>query len=131
MIGRLQAALQLSPEGPQPWHDSLRGLVLLSADGYWTSEARLLYDLQKVCVDYEREISRIDLVRWLFSFGRRPVKRPLPNQRDVLASQHLHGAQRRLASVRLAESQRKHLAALIRSAMEKVECGCAKNSGPR
>jgi hypothetical protein len=131
LIGRLEAALQLSQEGPQPWHDSLRGLVLLSADGYWTSEARLLYDLQKVCVDYERDISKIDLVRWLFSFGRRPIKRPLPNQRDVLASQHLHGAERRLASVRLPESQRKHLAALIRSAMEQVEARLREKFRPK
>ncbi|MGA2059370.1 MAG: hypothetical protein ABSG67_02730 [Thermoguttaceae bacterium] len=131
LIGRLEAALQLSHEGPQPWHDSLQRLVLLSAGGYWTPEARLLYDLQKVCVDYERDISKIDLVRWLFSFGRRPIKRPLPNQRDVLASQHLHGAQRRLASVRLPESQRKHLAALIRSAMQQVEARLREKLRPK
>jgi hypothetical protein len=131
LIGRLGAALQLSQDGPQPWHDSIRGLVLLSADGYWTAEARLLYDLQKVCVDYERDISKIDLVRWLFSFGRRPIKRHLPNQCDVLASQHLHVAERRLASVRLPESQRKHLATLIRSAMQQVESRLREKFRPK
>jgi hypothetical protein len=121
LIGRLQAALQLSMDSPQPWHDSLRGLVQLTTDRFWTAEARLLYDLQKVCVDNEREIYKVDLFRWILSFGRRPIKRPLPNQRDVLASQHLRSAERCLASVRLAESKRKQLAMLIHAAIEQVE----------
>jgi hypothetical protein len=131
LIGRLEAALELSRDAPRPWHGSLRGLVQLSADGYWTSEARLLYDLQKVCIDYEREIFKIDLVRWLFSFGRRPIKRPLPNQRDVLASQHLRSAERRLASVRLPESHRKRLATLIHAAIERVESRLREQFRPK
>ncbi|MGD0516645.1 MAG: hypothetical protein ABSA26_03850 [Thermoguttaceae bacterium] len=131
LICRLEAALELSRDAPRPWQGSLRGLVQLSADGYWTSEARLLYDLQKVCIDYEREIFKIDLVRWLFSIGRRPIKRPLPNQRDVLASQHLRSAERRLASVRLPESQRKQLATLIRAAIERVETRLREQFRPK
>jgi hypothetical protein len=121
LIVRLQTALEPAGEAPQPWHDSLRALVLLSGDGFWTPEARLLYDLQKVCVAHEREISTVNIAEWLFSFGRRPIKRPLPNQRDVLASQHLRSAQRRLAAVRLAETQRKQLGSLLQAAMERVE----------
>jgi len=131
LIGRLQAALELSHDAPQPWHESLRALVRLTSDGFWTAEARLLYDLQKVCVAHEREISKIDLVRWLLSFGRRPIKRPLPNQRDVLVSQHLRSAERRLAAVRLSEKQCKQLGMLIRAAIERVETRLRDQFRPR
>jgi hypothetical protein len=121
IIDRIETALGLSRDVPQPWRGSLGGLVKLSAGGYRTPEARLLYDLQKACIDYERDIFKIDPARWLASFGKSPVKRPLPNQRDVLASQHLRGAERRLASARLPESQRKRLAVFIRAAIERIE----------
>ena len=79
--------------------------------GIWTAEARLLYDLQKVCVDHEREIYTVDLVEWALSWGRRPIKRQLPNQRDVLMLKHLRSAARRLAAVRISDDQRRQLAA--------------------
>lgn len=131
LIDRLQAALELSSEAPQPWHDSLRALVQLTTDGFWTAEARLLYDLQKVCVDYEREISKVDLVGWILSFGRRPIKRPLPNQRDVLASRHLRSAERRLAAVRLSEARRKQLTSLIHAAIERIESRLREQFRPK
>ena len=62
----------------------------------------MLYDLQKVCVDHERGVYSLDLWRWIKSFGRAPLKRPLPGQRDVLISKHLHSAARRLSSVRIS-----------------------------
>ena len=41
----------------------------------WSAEARLLYDLQKACVDSEREVYALDLVEWALSIGKRPIKR--------------------------------------------------------
>ena len=63
----------------------------------------MLYDLQKVCVDHERGIYTLDVVGWATSLGRKPIKRFLPGQRDVLISKHLRGAARRLPSARLVE----------------------------
>ena len=82
---------------PQPWQESLFALVSQTPRGIWTVEARLLYDLQKVCVDHERDIYTVDLVEWALSWGRRPIKRQLPSQRDVLMLKHLRSAARRLA----------------------------------
>jgi len=118
---RLQAALALAEEGPQPWQESLAVLVRRSPDGVWTAEARLLYDLQSVCIDCERETQTVDLVEWMLSWGKRPIKRPLPSQRDILTSKHLRTAARRLAAVRLSDYQRLHLSALIRSGIEHAE----------
>ena len=57
--------------------------------GLWTVEARLLYDLQKVCVDQSQTISTVDVMHWILSLGQRPIRRELPNQRLVLVTRHL------------------------------------------
>ena len=44
----------------------------------------MLYELQKVCTDYERDLYAVDLVEWARSLFRRRIKRPLPEQREVL-----------------------------------------------
>ncbi len=83
----------------RPWEESLLALVRQTPRGIWTVEARLLYDLQKACVDHERDVYTIDVVEWALSWGRRPMKRRLPAQRDVLMLKHLRSAARRLAAV--------------------------------
>ena len=121
LVRRLQAALESEASDPQPWQDLFLVLARQTAAGFRTPESRLLYDLQKVCVDHEREIYTVDVVEWAISLGRRPIKRPLTHQRDVLMLRHLRSALGRLAVVRLTESQRERLAALIRRATERVE----------
>ena len=121
LIRRLQAALELKEASPQPWQESLFALVNQTPRGIWTVEARLLYDLQKVCVDHERNVYTIDLVEWALTWGRRPIKRPLPSQRDVLMLKHLCSAARRLGAVRVSDTQRRQLARLVHEAMNRVE----------
>ena len=136
LIRRLQAALELDDASPQPWQESLFALVRQTPRGIWTAEARLLYDLQKVCVDHEREIYTVDLVEWALSWGRRPIKRQLPNQRDVLMLKHLRSAARRLAVVRLSDSQRRQLGSLIQrprpsASSRGSRAACGRKSPPR
>src|SRR5207245_841664 len=68
-------------------------------------EAAILFDLQTVCLDHEREVYSLDLVEWLRSAGHRPIKRPLPSQRLVRINKHLRNAYQRLAAARLADAQ--------------------------
>ena len=131
LIRRLQAALELDDASPQPWQDSLFALVSQTPRGIWTAEARLLYDLQKVCVDHERGLYTVDLVEWALSRGRRPIKRPLPNQRDVLMLKHLRSAAQRLAVVRLSDAQRGQLAMLVREASQRVEARLRRQLRPQ
>src|SRR5262249_12542022 len=84
-------------------------------------EARLLYDLQKVCVDHERGVYAVDVVEWALSLGKKPVKRPLPSLREVQTVRHLHKAAGRLPRVRLADLDRQRLAALLRAALHHAE----------
>ena len=131
LIGRLHVALELDEASPQAWRESLFALVNQTPRGVWTHEARLLYDLQKVCVDHEREIYTVDLVEWALSWGRRPIKRPLPNQRDVLKLKHLRSAAKRLHVVRLSDRHREQLALLIHSAQQRVEARLREQIRPQ
>lgn len=131
LIRRLRTALELGETSPQTWQESLFALVSQTPRGIWTVEARLLYDLQKACVDHEREIYTVDLVEWALSWGRRPIKRHLPSQRDVLMLKHLRSAARRLAVVRISDDQRRQLALLVHEAIEQIESRLRQRLRPR
>lgn len=118
---RLQRALGLRSEDMRPLHRTLPALLEPAACGTWSVEARLLYDLQKVCVDHERAVYQVNLAGWLFSLGCQPLKHALPGQEEVLALKHLRSALRRLAAARVADGDRRRLASLIHLAIAREE----------
>jgi hypothetical protein len=121
LIDRLRAPLDLTPGEVEEWRRGLLPLLTLSAQGLWPVEARLLYDLQKICLEHERGIYAVDLVEWGLSLGKRPIKRPLPHQPMVLMVKHLRKAGRRLAKTRLGKLQRDQLLALLQRAIHHSE----------
>jgi hypothetical protein len=118
---RLQGAVGFDESNAAAWKASLAALVRNSLHGFWNNDARLLYDLQKVCVDHEREISVISLMDWVWSMGQKPIKRPLPNQREVLMTKHLRSATSRLPTTALTSYERKGLSRLLHAAAESAE----------
>jgi hypothetical protein len=118
---RLQKALGLNAETAEKWRRALLPLLARAARGYWSQEARLLYDLQKICVDSERGLYAVDLVEWAVSFGKRPVKRPLPQYQEVSMVRHLRRAQGRLRYVRLHDRDREVLSDLLHHIVEHRE----------
>jgi len=118
---RLQAALELSDGEAEEWLKDLPALLDKADQGSWPVEAALLYDLQKIGDDHERDIYALDVVTWLTSGGRRPIKRPLPSQRLVRITKHLRGAAQRLTQARLADEERQHLAHLLQTALHHCE----------
>lgn len=116
LAGRLRAALAIDERTSNVWRELLGALLATSARGFWNPAARMLYDLQKVCLDFERESYVVDLFSWLLSLGKRPLKRPLPAQREVLMSKHLRSAASRLSKLSISAGQREHLAILLREA---------------
>ena len=121
LTSRLQVALQLDDADLTSWREVLVALIGQTPRGIWTVEARLLYDLQKVCVDHERKVYTVDLTEWALSWGRRPIKRPLPNQHDVLLLKHLRSALARLPAVRIPDERRRLFANHIVKATGCVE----------
>jgi hypothetical protein len=114
---RLQAALDLSENEAEEWLKDLPALLDKADQGSWPVEAALLYDLQKVGDDHERDIFALDVVTWVTSGGRRPIKRPLPSQRLVRITKHLRSAAQRLTQARLADEERQHLDHLLQTAL--------------
>ena len=101
---------------------SALGALLSRADRtVWSVEARLLYDLQSVCVDHEREIFQLDLKGWLLSFGHRRLKRPLPNQMLIRTSKNLRKASGRLTKSNIDDVSRETLTRLLHDAMRMTE----------
>ncbi|MHB1422388.1 MAG: hypothetical protein ACYC3I_04165 [Gemmataceae bacterium] len=118
---RLQSALELSDGEAEEWLKDLPALLDKADQGSWPVEAALLYDLQKVGDDHERDIFALDIVTWLTSGGRRPIKRGLPSQRLVRITRHLRGAAQRLTQARLTDEERQHLAHLLQTALHHCE----------
>ena len=118
---RLRRAIEFREEETDNWHSSLWELATNSVHGFWNSEKRLLYDLQKVCLDHERVTYKVDLVKWLVSRGQRPLRRPLTNLREVTMAKHLASAASRLVYVRLSGIERERLTQLLHDATRLAE----------
>lgn len=118
---RLQAALWLSDAEADAWRSALPPLLERAAHGFWGIEARLLFDLQKACIEHERIVATVDLTEWALSLGRRPVRRDLPRLRGVRIVKHLRGAAWKLRSARLPEASHGELTHLVHQAIGRAE----------
>lgn len=118
---RLQTAISLTESESRDWLEVMGSLLERSSAGFWNRATRILYDLQKVCVDHEREVYTIDVMEWILSRGKRPIRRTLAGQREVLIHKHLRSAARRLRGVRMDESTRRQFAGLLGSAIHSAE----------
>jgi hypothetical protein len=121
LVSRLQDALWLDAREADRWRSALPALLEPAARGVWPAAARLLHDLQKVCVDHERQLYAVDLAGWALSLGRRPIRRPVPCQREVLLLKHLRSALARVKAVPLSERARQRLLGLLEPAVQRCE----------
>lgn len=120
LVARLAKALQLDDNTARQWRTCLTALLENAAGGWWNAEGRLLYDLQKVCVYHEREIFSLNVVDHVLEWFRRPLRRPQPGQRLVLALKALRTAFRRASRARLNPHARSELRRLLDHAIEQA-----------
>jgi hypothetical protein len=121
LVKRLRPALGLGASEAASWRQALRPLLPPAACGLWPAEARLLYDLQKVCIDFERPVSAPAPAEWFYSRFTKPFVQPLPDQPVVLAVKYLRRAASRLPNVRIGEADRQNLDTLLRAALNRAE----------
>ncbi|MFM8189224.1 MAG: hypothetical protein ACKN85_12150 [Pirellula sp.] len=121
LVKRLRESVGFPAHQSDDWHSVLKALAKNAIQGFWNSEKRLLYDLQKVCLDKERISYRVDLLRWLTSFGSKPLRRPLYNLQEVQMAKHLASATARLVHVRLSGSERDQLTHLLEDASHQAD----------
>jgi hypothetical protein len=131
LVSRLQQALRLSPGEQADWQRCLLALLPAAARRIWNREVRVLYDLQKVCVDFERELFAVDLVEWVVSWFHRPIKRRLVDQPLVLTVKHLRKAASRVPVVRMPDAERHRLGELLSSALHHAEGRLRQTLRPR
>jgi hypothetical protein len=131
LVNRLHRALDFPAAEKPDWTRCLLALLQTAAGGVWNIEARLLYDLQKVCVDCERELYAVDLIEWLVSWFQRPIKRRLPDQPLVLTVKHLRTAAGRLSAARLGAADRERLGELLHAALHHAEVSLRERLRPR
>jgi hypothetical protein len=115
---------------PQETAEVLGALVEAARGSAWSQPARLLYDLQKICVDSERESYRTQLLFWAFTLGRVPLIRPLPSQRAALVHRHMAAALRRLPAAGLAEPLASRALDILMQGMELTEASVRGRLGP-
>ena len=113
---RLQQPLALSEEETAEWVAALVPLLQHADRGFRSAESRILYDLQKVCIERERGVFKVDLGSWLRSLGRVPLRRPLWLVQQVMVAKHLRSAARKLNRSRLTGEARTRLAELLEAA---------------
>ena len=111
---RLQQALDFPADEIAQWRRALGALLANSRRGFWRPDKRILYDLQNICVDHERDVHVLNPLGWLLTLGRTPLKRSLPHLRDVLVARHLRRAQARLPAAQLDAVDREALTRLVR-----------------
>lgn len=121
LVERLRRAINFPEQDTDAWQASLWELATNSVHGFWNSEKRLLFDLQKVCLDHERVTYKVDLVKWVVSRGKRPLRRPLNSLREVMMAKHLASSAARLVYVRLSGIERDRLTALLQQAARLAE----------
>lgn len=121
LVERLRKALEFPESDVAVWNMALRELLTNATHGFWNADKRLLYDLQKVCLDHERVIYKVDLVKWIVSRGRRPLRRPLASVREVMMAKHLASCASRLVNVRLSGADRGRLDGLLHEAAHLAE----------
>jgi len=118
---RLQRALELDDAETARWRVMCGKLLISTEQGFWNANARLLYDLQNVCIDSEREVYHVDLAGWIWSRGRQALRRPLPDLKLVLVTKHLRRAAKRISAVRIDREHRRELGELLHQAAEHAE----------
>ncbi len=122
LVSRIHQALRFSQEGLSAWSNSLLTLAELAArGGVWNQPMRLLSDLQKVCLDNERELYAADFVEWFITWFHRPLKRSLPDLPLVRTVQHLSRAKKRLHLTQLPREVRDSFEPLLNSVLDGAE----------
>ncbi len=117
---RLSDALRME-ETADAWKTVLVRLFEADPGGFWSRDARALYDLQRVAIDAEKPVYVVDWGRYLRSFGREPARRMLPDVPYVMMLRHLRSALRRLPGLAVDEVVKRSLRRLLEDAIHRTE----------
>jgi hypothetical protein len=130
LVRRLDRAVGLGQTPAADLAAAFETILAEAGGSAWSPAARLLYDLQKACVDSEREGYRTQLLSWAVSRGRIPLMKPLPLQRVALVHRHLAAALRRLPALDLPTVAAQTAAEFLAAAFDATELRVRERLGP-
>ncbi|MGE3808465.1 MAG: hypothetical protein AB7K24_27695 [Gemmataceae bacterium] len=117
----LQDTLHFTDDEAGEWLKVLPELLDKADQGKWPVEAKLLHDLQNAYLENQQKLYTLDIVEWLHSMGKRPIKRPLTSLQIVHTTKHLRSAAARLTQARVSDEHRQLLVKLLKSAVHLSE----------
>lgn len=130
LVDRFEQAVGLGGVSRPQASGVVAALVEQAGGSAWSQPARFLYDLQKICVDCERDSYRTQLVAWALSRGRVPLIVPLPAQRVALVHRHAAAAFRRLPALRLPAALAEGATKLVAAALDSTEAAVRTRLAP-
>jgi hypothetical protein len=130
-MGLLAPALKLDPPTAARWVDAVLPLLGPAGQGNWPHAALALYDLQTLGLDLRGELFAVDSARWVKSFGRKSVKRPLTRAIPVLRYRALASARRHIEKAHLPASTAGPVLQLIDDALHAAEAEARAEYVPR
>jgi hypothetical protein len=103
------------------WHEALKPLLHAAAVGVWPRAARSLAELQRIATDLSRTVYAVDLAVFLLTFGRRPIRRPLPHAQPVRVLMALKQAHSQMLRAGLSHASRHRLDTFLRQQIQQTE----------
>ena len=118
LVERLKVPLQLRDDDLQKWYAALRPLLDPASQGFYPVAGRLLYELQKACLDVERKVYAVDLIEWVVSFGKLSIKRLLDKPRNLNVLRRLRAALTYADRAPVSIEQRESIINLLQDAIK-------------
>ncbi|HAC90451.1 MAG TPA: hypothetical protein DCF63_07430 [Planctomycetaceae bacterium] len=110
---KLRVVLGQDNNATNNWKTALSPVLEWATASFWSAEARLLYDLQKIYTEAQTGSNRSNWVGWIISRGQQPLSYSLPILQYVLVAKQIRSAHRRLVKTHLNDNERSRLAELL------------------
>ncbi len=121
LLLRLAEVLSWDANTTASWATALGPLLLLAARRTWNPASKTLYNLQKLAIEQAEELSAVDPIGWLKSFGKKPLLRKLTIARQSLLLQQLKKTRKHLHDAGLTPTDDLALSTLLDGDIARVE----------
>ena len=121
LLPRLAEVLGWDDKARTDWSNALGPLLLLAARSTWNPASKTLYDLQKLVIEHTEELSAVDPIGWLKSFGKKPLLRKLTIARQSILLQQLKKTRTHLHDAGLTPADDVALCTLLEADIGRLE----------
>ena len=121
LVFRLCVPLHLNDAALSQWFAVLHPLLEPAAQGFWPVAGRLLYELQKTCIDVERKVFAVDVVETIVSLGQHKLSREITKPREINILKRLRKAAKLADNLEIPIDRRQALSQQLEQAAADAE----------